>query len=202
MPAWWLMLHLCKMTFNPLKSLKGRGRQNRKICETNMKKLTGEQPSGYHVQSAGLSLCKPSQNLLKVSGPAGWINKMSNMIWSHLSKTALIVPLCNPKPEKKELLSLVFILRPNLKVSSPSHRWLAARPAFTIRSVEPTRWTFFFFFFCVGKHNLSSQEKKKKKHETRPSNFSHCQLTLCVLRCADSRELLVLINADIVPREK
>lgn len=188
MPAWWLMLHLCKMTFNPLKSLKGRGRQNRKICETNMKKLTGEQPSGYHVQSAGLSLCKPSQNLLKVSGPAGWINKMSNMIWSHLSKTALIVPLCNPKPEKKELLSLVFILRPNLKVSSPSHRWLAARPAFTIRSVEPTRWTFFFFFSVW--ENTTCHPKKKKKKNMKPgpliSRTVSSPYVSCAARTAES----------------
>lgn len=202
MPAWWLMLHLCKMTFNPLKSLKGRGRQNRKICETNMKKLTGEQPSGYHVQSAGLSLCKPSQNLLKVSGPAGWINKMSNMIWSHLSKTALIFPLCNPKPEKKR----AFVSRFHSPTKSKGQLAVASLARRQARFHHPECRTntvnFFFFFFCVGKHNLSSHEKKKKKHETRPSNFSHCQLTLCVLRCADSRELLVLINADIVPREK
>lgn len=188
MPAWWLMLHLCKMTFNPLKSLKGRGRQNRKICETNMKKLTGEQPSGYHVQSAGLSLCKPSQNLLKVSGPAGWINKMSNMIWSHLSKTALIVPLCNPKPEKKELLSLVFILRPNLKVSSPSHRWLAARPAFTIRSVEPTRWTFFFFFSVWENTTCHPMKKKKKNMKPGPliSRTVSSPYVSCAARTAES----------------
>lgn len=188
MPAWWLMLHLCKMTFNPLKSLKGRGRQNRKICETNMKKLTGEQPSGYHAQSAGLSLCKPSQNLLKVSGPAGWINKMSNMIWSHLSKTALIVPLCNPKPEKKELLSLVFILRPNLKVSSPSHRWLAARPAFTIRSVEPTRWTFFFFFSVWENTTCHPMKKKKKNMKPGPliSRTVSSPYVSCAARTAES----------------
>lgn len=188
MPAWWLMLHLCKMTFNPLKSLKGRGRQNRKICETNMKKLTGEQPSGYHVQSAGLSLCKPSQNLLKVSGPAGWINTMSNMIWSHLSKTALIVPLCNPKPEKKELLSLVFILRPNLKVSSPSHRWLAARPAFTIRSVEPTRWTFFFFFSVWENTTCHPMKKKKKNMKPGPliSRTVSSPYVSCAARTAES----------------
>lgn len=31
---------------------------------------------------------------------------------------------------------------PNLKVSTPLHRWLAASPAFTIRSLDPARWTF------------------------------------------------------------
>ena len=54
----------------------------------------------------------------------------------------------------------------------------------------------------MKKKKQNQKKKQKKKHETRPSNFSHCQLTLCVLHCADSRELLFLINADIVPREK
>lgn len=163
MPAWWLMLHLCKMTFNPLKSLKGRGRQNRKICETNMKKLTGEQPSGYHVQSAGLSLCKPSQNLLKVSGPAGWINKMSNMIWSHLSKTALIVPLCNPKPEKKR----AFVSRFHSPTKSKGQLAVASLARRQARFHHPecrTNTVNFFFFFSVWENTTCHPMKKKKKN--------------------------------------
>lgn len=121
-----------------------QSRQNYKICPTHVTTCPKQATSRPANVYAGLwlqvlSKCKYCLNQQKVSASAG-LRYVTTWSGKYISNHCILF-------SKKRKLSFFFFVsyfhsRPNLKVSSPSRRWLAASPAFTIRSLELTRWTF------------------------------------------------------------